>query len=170
MKVHTIYNSDTYENYTDEDIIQNLLENNRELTKDDITEEDIYEERNFLAEMDYSDEKDNLYKLLPNNILCIANLGLWNGRKSGYKVLDNNLNSILNQACGDYYHVYYDGYNIVAKDSHHDGTNYYTFRLIKDNVNIENLLTKLYNGKATNKDINNYTKSLRSEVKQIYGW
>ena len=170
MKKHTIYNSDSYGNYTDEDIIQNFLENNPELKKEDITDEDIYQERNFLSEIDFEDECLNLNKELKNDILCIANLGLWHGRCSGYKMLDNNLKSTLYQAQGDYYHLYYDGYNLVAEDAHHDGTNYYTFRLVKDGVNINNLLDKLYSGTATNADINRYTKSLRSEVKAIYGW
>jgi hypothetical protein len=170
MKQHTIYNSNTYETYTDEDIIQNFLENDPEITKEDISDDDIYNERDFLAQMDFDDECVNLNKELSNKILCIASLGLWYGNRTGYKILDNNLKSILYQAQGDYYHVYYDGYNVVAKDCHHDGTNYYTFRLIKDNVNIDNLLNKLYSGTATNNDINNYTKSLRDTVKRIYGW
>lgn len=170
MKIHTIYNSDTYENYTDDDIIKNILDNDIEKTREDITNEDIYNERNFYSELDYEDEFINLNKILPSNILMIASLGLWTGRYSGYKVINNNLNSILTQAQGDYYKVYYDGYNVRAKDSHHDGTNYYTFRLIKDDVNIDNLLEKLYNGTATRNDINNYTKSLRPYVQDIYGW
>lgn len=172
MKIHTIYNSDTYKNYTDEDIIQNIIDNSDEpITADDISDDDIYEERNFYSQVDYDDAHVNLNKILPNNILIIANLGLWSGRYSGYKEINNNnLNSILNQAQGNYYHVYYDGYNVKADDSHHDGTNHYTFRLIKDNVNIDNLLEKLYNGTATRNDINNYTKSLRPYVQKIYGW
>lgn len=170
MKKHIIYNSDTYENYTDEDIIQNLLENDSEKTREDISDEDIYNERIFLDEMDFDAETYNLNKQLSNNILIIASLGLWHGIKTGYKIIDSNLKSILYQAVGDYYKVYYDGYNVVAEDAHHDGTNYYTFRLIKDDVNIDNLLDKIYSGTATNADINRYTKSLRSEVKTIYGW
>lgn len=171
MKIHTIYNSDTYENYTDEDIIQDLLDKDLLKTREDITNEDIYNERNFYSELDYEDAHFDLNKILPNNILIIASLGLWTGRCSGYKVINSsNLNSILCQSQGDYYKVYYDGYNVRAKDSHHDGTNYYTFRLIKDNVNINNLLEKLYNGTATRNDINNYTKSLRPYVQDIYGW
>ena len=168
----TIYNSDTYDLYTDEDIKQMILDYREGFNDNEtITDDEVYAERNFLAEQDFDAEYNyNLNKTLSNNILVIANLGLWNGRKTGYKMLGNNLNEILTVAQGDYYKVYYDGYNIKAEDCHHDGTNYYTFRVIKDNVNIDNLLDKLYNGTATNNDINNYTKSLRDEVKQIYGW
>lgn len=170
MKIHTIYNSDTYENYTDDDIIQSILDRYPE-REGDITDDEIEEELQFLSEQDFNDEYEyNLNKTLSNRILCIADLGLWHGRKTGYKLLGDNLNEILTSAQGDYYKVYYDGYNVCAEDNHHDGTNYYTFRVIKDNVNIDNLLNKLYNGTATYNDINNYTKSLRSEIKSIYGW
>ena len=170
MKIHTIYNSDTYENYTDDDIIQSILDCYPE-REGDVTDDEIYEQRIELSQWTFDDEyKYNLNKTLSNRILCISDLGLWHGRKTGYKLLGNNLNEILTVAQGDYYKVYYDGYNVRAEDNHHDGTNYYTFRLIKDNVNIDNLLNKLYNGTATNNDINNYTKSLKSEIKSIYGW
>lgn len=170
MKIHTIYNSDTYENYTDDDIIQSILDCYPE-REGDVTDDEIYEQRIELSQWNYDDARLNLNKLLPNKILIIADLGLWSGRYSGYKEINNNnLNSILNQAQGEYYHVYYDGYNIKANDTHHDGTNHYLFRLIKDNVNIDNLLEKLYNGTATRNDINKYTKSLRPYIKEIYGW
>ena len=170
MKIHTIYNSDTYENYTDDDIIQSILDCYPE-REGDVTDDEIYEQRIELSQWTFDDEyKYNLNKTLSNRILCIANLGLYQDRKTVYKLLGDNLNEILTAAQGDYYKVYYDGYNVRAEDNHHDGTNYYTFRVIKDNVNIDNLLNKLYNGMATNNDINNYTKSLKSEIKSIYGW
>lgn len=134
MKLHTIYNSDIYESYSDDDVIQSILDCYPE-RDGNITENEIYQQRIELSQWDYETEHVNLNKILSNNIICIASLGLWNGRKSGYKILDNNLNSILNQAQGNYYHVYYDGYNVKAKDAHHDGTNHYIFRLIKDGVN-----------------------------------
>lgn len=168
--IKMVYDSDTYNNYSDDDIIQNLLENDSELTKDKITDMDIYSERCFLSELDFDSESDNLNESLNNNIICIADLGLWHGRKSGYKILDNNLNSILRQGQGDYYSVFYDGFNLRAKDIHHDGTNYYTFRELKENTNYQILLDKLYQGTATKNDVNNYTSSLKKYVKRIYGW
>ena len=168
--IKIVYNSNTYEVYTDDDIIQSILDCYPE-REGDVTDDEICKQRIELSQWDYDDEyKYNLNKTLPNRILCIADLGLWQGRKTGYKLLGDNLNEILTVAQGDYYKVYYDGYNVRAEDNHHDGTNYYTFRVIKDNVNIDNLLNKLYNGTATNNDINNYTKSLKSEIKSIYGW
>lgn len=166
---HTIYNSDSYEVYPTKEMIQSIMEN-EEKAESEISALMIEQERQFYAEMDFESEEENLNKPLENNILIIADLGLWNGRKSGYKIIKNNLKEILYSATGDYYHLYYDGFNVCARDSHHDGVNYYTFREIKSGVNIDNLLDKIYSGIATQADINRYTKSLRPYVKQIYGW
>lgn len=136
-----------------------------------ITEEDEkYEAMHELNDMYYYDELMNLDCQLPGDILVIADLGLWNGRFSGYKEMSGNLNNVLKSFQGDYCEVYFDGHNIKAKDIHHDGTNYYEFRLIKDDKNIEVLKNKIYNNDFDRTDINNYTRSLGSYVKEIYGW
>lgn len=116
------------------------------------------------------DERHNLNITLSNNIIVIADLGLWNGRRSGYKMLGNNINNVLNCSCGDFYEVYCDRYNVCATDSHHDGTNYYTFREVKEGVNIETLQNKIYNGTFTKNDISRYTRSIRPQVANVFGW
>ena len=119
---------------------------------------------------DFDDEVGNLHKELDNRIIVIADLGLWNGRHSGYKVIGSNLNDIMYQSTDGNYKVWFDGHNIKAKDSHHDGYNYYEFREIKSGVNIDILKNKIYNGTFTRRDINRYTTSLGKYVKEIYGW
>jgi hypothetical protein len=54
--------------------------------------------------------------------------------------------------------------------AHHDGRHYVTYRMVKDGVDIDNFLDKVYNGTYTKKDITRYTKSLRPYVKAVYGW
>lgn len=121
-------------------------------------------------ELDFEAEMVNLDIKLPGEILVIASLGLWNGRRSGYKIMGNNLNEILTASIGDLYEVYFDGHNIKAKDVHHDGTNYYEFRLIRNDKNIDILLEKIYNDDFSRRDINNYTRSLAPYIKEVYGW
>lgn len=118
----------------------------------------------------YQDELANLDKSLRGRVLCIADLGLWDGRHSSYRIMGNNLNNCLKAFQGDYCECYYDGKNIVATDAHHDGTNHYTFREIREDKNIDNLLSKIYNGTATSRDIGTYTRSLAPYVCDIYGW
>ena len=127
----------------------------------------VYED----IDMWFDDERLNLNKKLDGRILCIADMGLWNGRKSGYKILGNNLNEVLTCGIGcDEKEVYCDGRNVLAKGYHHDGRNYVEFREIREDRNIENLLDKIYSGQeVTRREINYYTKSLRPYVKEVYG-
>lgn len=135
------------------------------------TEENITDEIYFRIDQSFEDGKSNLFKIIDGRILAIASMGLWNGRKSGYKILGNNLNEILTTEIGcDEKEIYCDAYNVYAQGSHHDGRNYVEFREIRENRNIENLLNKIYSGQeVTRREINYYTKSLRPHIKQIFG-
>jgi len=131
-----------------------------EAVEDDCKNNDLY----------LDDERANLDITLDNKILCIASMGLWNGRKQGYKILTNNIKDILYSDC-DYCSWYSDGYNIKAKLVHHDGTNYIEYREIKNNDNIDNLLNDIYNGKTISRArLNYYTKSILPKVSKVYGW
>ena len=116
------------------------------------------------------DETYNLNKLLDGKILVIADIGTWNGRKQGYKILKNNLNSILKPAF-QYFEIYGNGKNIKAVEHHHDGPNYYLYRMLRPGRDPEKLLNAIYNGeKISAARLNYYTKSIYNDVKNIYGW
>ena len=119
----------------------------------------------------FDDEQSNLFRILDGRILCIANMGLWNGRRSGYKILGNNLNEVLTCGIGcDEKEIYCDAYNVLAKGYHHDGTNYVEFREIREDKDIDKLLDKIYNNEpVTRAELNRYTKSLRPYVAKVYG-
>lgn len=155
---------------------QAKLENNlREfkINKIDISEQELNE----FIQQDYSNwyscELDNLDSELQGRVIAIASLGLWNGRKTGYKIMNSNLNSVLDACGGDYLKVYTDRYDVKSVAVHHDGVNYITYRMLKPNlteVQIDNFLNKLASGDFTKKDISRYTISLRNKINQIYGW
>lgn len=95
-----------------------------------------------MSDQDVSADKTYCQSLLDTinideNILVIADLGLWNGRVSGYKELSNNPQDVLyiiNNGDDDY-SVYCNEKNEVFGQSiHHDGTNYYRFRVWKKGV------------------------------------
>lgn len=137
----------------------------------DLNEEQITHAIYDDANMRYTDEGDNLYKQLDGQILVIANIGRWNGRHQGYKILDNNLNEILNTFNNDDIHIYSDGKNILSEGMDHDGQSYHTFREIRNDKNIDNLLNDIYIGrKITPHILNYYTRSLAPYVNAIYGW
>lgn len=119
----------------------------------------------------FYDERMNLDKVVEGRILVIADLGLWNGRKPAYKIVDSgNIKDILGFTydCAEFYG---DGYNIRGTEVHHDGTNYYLYRVIREDRNIQNLLDDIWDGKEyTMKKLNYYTKSLYKDVAEVYGW
>lgn len=159
-----IYDSNIYTQYTKADIIEYLQNNNIEVTQDNIETEYC-----IMADVEFENLKINLKKQTDNDIICIAELNLWNGRRYGYRLLNNNLSSILDCIQGDYYKIYTDKYNLRCKDVHHDGLNHYVYREIKENVNIDSLTEKIYNQTATTSDITRYTKSLKPIIQEIYG-
>lgn len=162
-KQHTIYKTTGYmTNEEWEEAINNYKEEDGENYTEDQIETFVCDDNNLW----YDDVKDNLNVPLDGKILVIANLGRWNGKFNGYKILNNNLNSILSNLGCDEVHYYSDGKNIRAEGYHHDGTNYYLFREIKDNVNIDKLTDAIYNNKEISTGVlSYYTKSLAPYVK-----
>jgi hypothetical protein len=151
------------------DLIEYQKENEYD-DPEDVTDSDVY---SFIEESlsnQFDDEKYNLDVVTDGRILVIADLGLWHGRKQGYKILNDNVNNIFGTG-EDYTEWYSDGHNIKATASHHDGTNYYEYRVIREDRNINNLLDAIYNGEEiTRKKLNYYTKSLHPYVAKVYGW
>lgn len=134
-------------------------------------DDDLYKWMTETNDSYLDDERYNLNKEVDGRILIIADLGLWNGRKPGYKIIESrNIKNILSSQC-DYVEWYGDGYNIRCTASHHDGTNHYLYRIIREDRNIDNLLDAIYNGeKITSSKLNYYTKSLYKDVANVYGW
>lgn len=125
------------------------------------------------ASNDYlDDERVNLNRQLSQPILIIGDLGLWNGRANGYKMIDSgNLKDCL-YTNSDMAEWYVDKRGDLRCDAvHHDGTNHYLYRVFKDGVSetqIENLQNKIYFGKATRADITRVTRRLGDEINKVY--
>ena len=120
------------------------------------------------------DERVNLNIQLSSPILVIGDLGLWHGRRSGYKEIQSgNIRDCL-YADTDYSTWYVDKLGDLRCDAvHHDGTNHYLYRAYKDGVResqIDLLKEKLYRGIATRADITRVTRRLGDEIAQVYGF
>lgn len=120
------------------------------------------------------DERYNLDIQLPQEILVIGDLGLWNGRVMGYKeIKSGNIKDCLySEADMNEWYVDKNG-DLRCTAIHHDGTNHYLYRTFKNNVSEmqkENLLDKIYNGTATRQDITRLTSRLGDEIGKVYGW
>lgn len=148
----------------------------KEIAEENGWDEDTDDENNLwnyiYEELDHyiDDERMNLDVTTDGRILVVMDLGLWYGRRQGYRILDGNVKNILS-ADVDYVEWYSDGYNIKATATHHDGTNYYEYRVIREDRNIQNLLDAIDNGEEiTRKKLNYYTRSLEPYVRRVYGW
>ena len=121
-----------------------------------------------------SDERVNLNIQLSQPILVIADLGLWNGRRMGYKEIPSgNIRDCLSGGY-DYTTWYVDKKgDFRCDDIHHDGTNHYLYRVYKDGVSEyqkDRLKEKLYEGTATRADVTRITRRLGDEIGKVYGW
>lgn len=120
------------------------------------------------------DERINLNIQLSQPILVVADLGLWYGRRTGYREIQSgNIRDCLYSEM-DYATWYVDRRGDLRCDAvHHDGTNHYLYRVYKDDVResqIELLKEKLYNGTATRADITRVTRRLGDEIARVYGF
>lgn len=158
-----------------EDWKEGLLEN-REINglptdvDDDTLTEEMYELNNNYLD----DERMNLNIYTQGRIVCIADIGLWNGRRLGYKLYGHNIGKCLTffSDC-DYADFYVDRYDFRCKQTHHDASTYVVFRELKPNLSsdqVNNFLWKIYQEKVTQKDITRYTNSLKERIKKVYGW
>ena len=193
-KTYTIY--DSYDVCSDENMKEakeNILENvfwdsdtvtltdeygkEVEVTREEysktITDEKLYDECYENNNMWFSDERENLSSVDDcGELIAIADIGRWNGRVSGYKII-KDLPDVLYSSC-DYERVYVDSNGDLRKDeSHHDGNNSILYRYFKDGLTEEqkdNFLDKIYNGECTQKDITRYTRKAGVGIAKVYGW
>ena len=135
------------------------------------------EQIKILCDLQYDEldiERMNLDIQLGMPIIVIADLGLWDGRKKGYKVIGTgNVSDCLYDDC-DYITWYVDEEHELRCDaSHHDGTNHYLYRVFRKGTTddqMEELEMKIYSGMATQEDIDSVTASIGTKIEKVYGW
>ncbi len=124
---------------------------------------------------DYLDnERINLNIQLSRPILVVGDLGLWSGRRMGYKeIASGNIRDCLySDTDTSTWFVDKNG-DLRCDATHHDGTNHYLYRIYKDSVTetqIDNLKGMLYRGTATRADITRITRRLGDEIAKVYGF
>lgn len=118
-------------------------------------------------------ERLNLDIQYKQPIIIIGDLGFWNGRTNGYKdVSSGNIKDCL-YSDTDMTEWFVDEHgDLRAEAAHHDGTNYYLYRVFKENVTdeqMEALKEKIYDGSFTKEDIEKYTHRLGDDIAKVYG-
>ena len=119
-------------------------------------------------------ERENLNIQLDEPIIAIADLGLWNGRRSGYKDIESgNVRDCL-ECPHDYAEIYVDEHgDLCVDDHHHDGTNHILYRVWKSSATDaqrDSLRSKIYAGTATRRDITRVTRRIGDFIGDVYGW
>ena len=129
-----------------------------------------------LNDMYLDDERGNLDKRLGNTIIVIADLGFWNGRKQGYKLIESgNIKDCLGDSNCDSCEWYVDEHGDMRfVGHHHDGTHYYLYRVFKKGVTDDqiNALTSAIYEESPNVDalVKRYTNRIGTHVGKVYGW
>lgn len=164
---HTIWTNDL-------DEIEAIMEGyNAERGEDD--DEMDYCEAAELNEEYRHDEILNLASANGGEILAIADLGRWDGRYTGYKVL-NKLTDVLKELPNyDAYTRFYVDQNgeLCGRFSHHDGTNYVTYRERRPDCSDEDwdrMTNAIYNNEEHDNLVELYTTKLGPKIQKVYGW
>lgn len=122
----------------------------------------------FIKEEDWFNCKQVLNFDVEADIIVLANLGLWNGRHTGYKIIKSH--NVGDCIVGEYDNiiVYIDKRKDLAINGyHHDGANYMIARTIKKGVTerqLNNFLDKIIYGEVKREDITRYTDGIGERV------
>lgn len=157
----------TCDSFLDEDARKEYQESRRECSGDrecKVTDEEWADE----ASLWLDDERTNLNKEVDGVIIAFADLGLWHGRRKGYKIIGHNIANILHSSHDAEW--FGDSYNIRGVEYHHDGTNYILYRVAKDMETAQRIAEKIYSGAADEARFCRMTRSLHPYVAEIYGW
>lgn len=140
----------------------------------DASESELYQLMDERNSSYLDDERCNLNIQMAMPIIIIGDLGLWNGRRTGYKdIPSGNIRDCL-YSDTDYTTWYVDRLGDLRCDAvHHDGTNHYLYRAFKPGVSeaqMDRLREKIYDGSVTRADITRVTQRLGDAIGKVYGW
>lgn len=165
MKKLIIWTSETY---LDDDAREAYQQCKREAIEDDdycVTDREWAEVVNDFLD----DERGNLNKEVKGVIIAFADVGRWDGRRQGYRILGSTINEIFSIS-EDNNEWYSDGNNIRATLTHHDASHYVLYRVAKDRETAERIAKQIYNREIDEAGFRKRTRSLHPYVAEIYGW
>lgn len=154
--------------------IDEAMYNSLKIELPDLSENELYREYEEFNDEYINDVRQDLNIQLSQPIIIIGDIGSWNGRFSGYKMVDSGNISDCFYSDTDMTEWYVDNYgDLRATAIHHDGRNYYLYRVFKDNVSgtqIENLQNKTCQNRVLRRDITRITKRIGDEIAAVYGF
>ena len=142
MKDMFLWSSSFWDNYKNEekaiaDFGDLIMERCGYYDMEEITFSDIIDEFDSMNEINYDEFKDSILyhdkvkRPLDGAFLVVADIGLWDGRKAGGRIIPS-LSSVLREVASGVSDVKYEIKNndLFITGHHHDGTNYYTVKYI----------------------------------------
>lgn len=139
------------------------------------SEDELYELMYEINNDYLDDERANLNVQLSAPIIVIADLGLWYGRRPGYKEISSGNISDCLYGSGNTEDTWFvdELGDLRCRSAHHDGTNLLLYRVYKPNVSDtqkQNFKEKLLSGQLTRADINRITLRLGDWISDVYGF
>lgn len=142
----------------------------------DYPDDDDIELQNHVSEINYDELEFIKHELdikLSNNIIIIADLGLWDGHHTGYKEIGSYISDCFN--CDQDYNTWYIDKcgDLRCEAVHHDGTNNYLYRVWKPDISEKRKNTfrdEIYRNDFTDRDIKMYTNRIGGRIGEVYGW
>lgn len=141
-----------------------------------LTEEELYRRMIEQNDLYLSDERRNLNIQLGQPIIAIADIGRWNGRRDGYRYIrSGNIGDCLYSSRDCDYAKWYvdDDGDLRCEESHHDGTNYLRYRVLKKRATeaqISRLESAILEGTADEALIKAVTSAIGPHIAKVYGW
>jgi hypothetical protein len=102
-------------------------------TKEDVPDNDVYEELQFQNDINWEDFQIELEGfLIGHSWLVMGSVGLWTGRHSAGKVISSFVELCDVWKDCDYLNIYDENGHLYIECSHHDGTNYFELKRLTD--------------------------------------
>lgn len=133
------------------------------------TEDELYDRAYWYVEEWREDEAYNLESIkLSGNVLVTADLGLWYGRRSGFKVIKaKDAGDLLYAGLDDTVEYSTDNRGrLVVHGCNHDGSSTYYLYEIKEGVDPAFIEDRMYEGKP----VKQYVRSIGRRINELYGF
>lgn len=174
---HTIWDA----NIKVEDWLDYLEEEFPDKSREELLND--YEAYNLAVEMNdqyLDDERSNLSIDIGTPIICIADIGRWNGRSTGFHVFKSGiiadcLHSMVSGVSSCRWYIDERG-DLRCREAHHDAVNYYTYRGVRPTnsgdteYRLQLICNNLLDNKFTDWQRTHYTFRLGDKIAEVYGW
>lgn len=138
----------------------------------DISDEKKFELMNELNNDCLEEVRHTMDVYVGSPIIIIADLGLWDGRHGGYKIIESGYLRDCMYSDLDGVTWYVDGRGDLRMEGcHHDGRNYYLYRKLREDigsVEVEEFLSKILNRTMTEEDLEKVTERLGDILENVF--